>query len=80
MTDAAARASMPVAPDGRRAGIVWATDTSGLHEISPPSDDRRGVYGVRFPRPVSCVDDLVANFHAVLPHLQRRYAELGDAS
>ena len=65
-----------VAPDGSRAGIVWATDTESFYEISPPTEGRWGVYGVCFPEPVSSVDDLVANFRAVLPSLQARFEKL----
>ena len=67
-----------VAPDGARAGIAWATDTPDFYEISPPDDERWGVYGVRFPRPVSSIDDLVFNFRAVLPKLKERYAMLRE--
>jgi len=67
-----------VAPDGARAGIAWATDTPDFYEIAPPDDERWGVYGVRFPRPVSSVDDLVFNFRAVLPKLKERYAMLRE--
>ena len=58
-----------VAPDGARAGIVWATDTPEFYEIMPPDEERWGVYGVRFPRPVCSVDDVAFNFRAVLPRL-----------
>ena len=59
-----------IAPDGSRAGIVWATDTTEFQEISPPDSERWGVYGVGVPRPVSSVEDLVFNFRAMLPALQ----------
>lgn len=65
-----------IAPDGTRAGIAWALDTPEFYEILPPDSERWGVYGVRFVQPVNCVDDLVANFRAVLPHLKRRHALL----
>lgn len=65
-----------VAPDGSRAGIAWATDTPDFYEILPPDQERWGVYGVRFPRPVASVADLVANFRAVLPDLKERHAQL----
>jgi hypothetical protein len=67
-----------VAPDGSRAGIAWATDTPDFYEILPPSRERWGVYGVRFPRPVSCLEDLVANFRSVLPMLQEKYKAIHD--
>lgn len=65
-----------IAPDGSRAGIAWATDTPAFYEISPPDSERWGVYGVRFPRPVSSLEDLVFNFRAVLPALQQRFNDL----
>lgn len=65
-----------VAPDGSRAGIAWATDTPEFYEILPPDQERWGVYGVCFPRPVASLADLVANFRAVLPKLKERYAQL----
>jgi hypothetical protein len=55
-----------VAPDGSRAGIVW-------------DEQRWGVYGVRFPYPVSCANDLVLNFRAILPKLKERYAAINKA-
>jgi len=65
-----------LAPDGSRAGIAWATDTPDFYEICAPSEGRWGVYGMCFERPVSCVEDLVFNFRAVLPKLQRKHASL----
>lgn len=63
-----------IAPDGSRAGIAWATNTGDFYEISGPEKERWGVYGVRFPRPVSSVEDLVFNFRHILPLLKERYA------
>ena len=65
-----------IAPDGSRAGIVWATDSPDFEEILPPDQARWGVYGVRFPRAVSSVNDLVINFRAVLPALQQRFQQV----
>lgn len=65
-----------IAPDGSRAGVAWATDTGEFYEISPPDAGRWGVYGVCFPRPVSCLSDIVENFRAVLPLFQARYREI----
>jgi hypothetical protein len=67
-----------VAPDGSRAGIVWDLDGPDFEEVSPPTSDRWGVYGVRFPDPVESVDDLVRNFRAVLPNLKKRYAQIRE--
>lgn len=65
-----------IAPDGSRAGIAWATDTPDFYEIMPPDKGRWGVYGIRFPRAVGCLDDLVANFRAILPQLKKRYEDI----
>lgn len=65
-----------IAPDGSRAGIAWATDTLEFYEILPPDDERWGVYGVRFARPVSCVEDLIRNFREVLPKLKDQHSRL----
>jgi hypothetical protein len=65
-----------VAPDGSRAGIVWSTDSPEFYDIMPPDASRWGVYGVRFPRPVGSMEDLVFNFRAVLPKLKGKYNEL----
>jgi hypothetical protein len=67
-----------VAPDGSRAGVAWALDTDEFYEIVPPTEGRWGVYGVRFPNPVRSVDDLVANFRAVLPLFQERFRQLNS--
>lgn len=67
-----------VAPDGSRAGIAWATDTGDFYEILPPDDGRWGVYGVCFPKPVSCLADLVSNFRAVLPRIKQQYERVHD--
>jgi len=69
-----------IAPDGSRAGIAWATDTPDFYEIIPPGPKRWGVYGVRFPQPVGCLEDLIANFRAVLPHLKQKFSELQEAT
>jgi hypothetical protein len=65
-----------IAPDGSRAGIVWANGTNDFYEIMPPDCERWGVYGVRFPRPVSSLQDIVFNFRAVLPKLKERFAQI----
>ncbi len=63
------------APDGSRAGLVWHVGHEGPVEVMPPSGERWGVYAVSFPRPIRSVQDLVDNFHAVLPVLQALYAQ-----
>lgn len=39
--------------------------------ICAPSPGRWGVYQVRYPHVVMCEDDLIVNFHAVLPLLKQ---------
>ena len=56
-----------VAPDGSRAGLVWDVGCEPTQEILPPDEERWGVYAVWFPRVITCVDDLIFNFRAVLP-------------
>ncbi len=59
------------APDGSRAGLVWEVESGKeIVEIMPPERDRWGVYQVPFIRPVRNTEDLVANFHAILPQLK----------
>jgi hypothetical protein len=65
-----------VAPDGRRAGLVWDVGEGETQEISPPEEGRWGVYQVYFPRPLCTVADLVEAFRHVLPSLQRIHARL----
>lgn len=69
-----------IAPDGSRAGIVWATDIPEFREISPPESGRWGVYEVCVPRPVGSVENLVFNFRAFLPALQKCYREIRELS
>jgi len=65
-----------VAPDGTRAGIIWDLDGPEFAECSPPDSKRWGVYNVRFRRAVGGIEDLVYNFHAVLPLLKQRYRKI----
>jgi hypothetical protein len=67
-----------IAPDGSRAGVVWATDTPDFYEILGPDEERWGVYGVKFPSGVKNKNDLITNFHAVLPHFKKRFKELNE--
>jgi hypothetical protein len=60
-----------VAPDGSRAGLVWASGNFATHEICPPDSERWGVYGIAFPRAVRSLADLVECFRAVLPELKQ---------
>jgi hypothetical protein len=68
-----------VAPDGRRAGIVWEVGEGDIQIVAPPNETRWGVYAVWFPRTVRTVDDLVFNFRQVLPGLKKRYEDVGQS-
>jgi hypothetical protein len=63
------------APDGSRAGLVWVVRDGPVKQLLAPSADRWGVYDVAFPRRMKNVDDLVFNFRAVLPLLQRLHRD-----
>lgn len=65
-----------VAPDGSRAGLVWAVGNFQTEELLPPDADRWGVYSMAFPRPVRTTGDIVECFHAVLPQLKELYAKV----
>ena len=65
-----------VAPDGSRAGVVWGANNPKFEIVCPPDKARWGVYAVRFPKAVSCRQDLIDNFRAVLPHLRAKFDDL----
>jgi len=64
------------APDGTRAGLVWEVGNGEVTEIIPPEKGRWGVYAIWFPRRVKGIDDLISNFHHVLPQLVMLYEAL----
>ena len=63
-----------IAPDGSRAGLVWEVGDDPLQEILAPDPERWGVYAIWFPMPTRTIEDLVHNFHFVLPQLKEAYA------
>ena len=65
-----------VAPDGSRAGLMWAVGDFRIHEAVPADERRWGVYEVPFPKIVRTVEDLVECFRSVLPELQRIYRQV----
>lgn len=65
-----------VAPDGGRAGIVWAIGAQEMQEVLSPDEGRWGVYAVWFPRVVKTAEDLALNFRHVLPELKKKYEEI----
>ena len=62
------------APDGSRAGIVWATKGPVTELVLPPNPGRWGVYQFQFEPPVESDADLIRNLHAILPRLKELYA------
>jgi hypothetical protein len=68
-----------IAPDGSRAGLVWQVDSFNVQEICPPNENRWGVYGVAFPKPVRTTEDFVEGCRCVLPALNRIHEELNAA-
>lgn len=67
-----------VDPDGGQAGIAWEVSGPDIQTISTPSPGRWGVYQVRFPFQVMSEQDLIRNFHAVLPLLKQQRATIGE--
>lgn len=63
-------------PDGWQAGIAWESKGPDILPISGPSQGRWGVFQVRFPHAVMSEQDLVRNFHAVLPLLKQQRASV----
>ena len=61
-------------PDGWQAGLAWESSGPEIAEIDGPSEGRWGVFQVLFPVPVMSEQDLIKNFHLVLPLIkQQRY-------
>jgi hypothetical protein len=69
-----------VAPDGSRAGLMWAVGDFPIREAVAPDERRWGVYEVPFPKLVRTVDDLVECFRSVLPELQRIHRQVTGGS
>ena len=61
------------APDGSRAGLVWEVGEGEISQISPPDENRWGVWAVWFPKPVRNIEDQIFNFYHVLPALKEIY-------
>lgn len=64
------------APDGSRAGLVWGPNERHMREYLPPEEGRWGVFAIRFPHPLRTTSDFVDNFRAILPDLNKKYAEI----
>lgn len=60
-----------IAPDGRRAGLVWEVgDEARVSEIRPPDAGRWGVYGARFTGPMRTRDDARRNLAEIVGPLR----------
>jgi hypothetical protein len=59
-----------VDPEGWQAGLAWESRGPEIAKIDGPSGGRWGVFQVLFPLPVVSEQDLVKNFHLVLPLLK----------
>jgi len=47
------------APDGSRAGLVWAVEDYETMILLEPDEKRWGVYEISFPKVIYTIDDLV---------------------
>jgi hypothetical protein len=59
-------------PQGWQAGIAWESNGPEIQKTDGPSEGRWGVFQVRFPMPVMSEQDLIQNFHLVLPLLKEQ--------
>ena len=66
------------APDGRRAGLVWAVGSYRTRQIVAPDDSRWGVYEIAFPKPVCNIQDLIFCFRHILPKLKELHRQLKE--
>lgn len=65
-----------IAPDGRRAGLVWEIgDPPRVEEVTAPDALRWGVWAVWFPRPMRSREDARLNLADVLPELRTKWME-----
>jgi hypothetical protein len=64
-------------PDGWQAGLAWESHGPEIAQIAGPSKGRWGVFQVQFRLPVMSENDLVRNFHLVLPLLKAQREYLG---
>ena len=69
-----------VAPDGTQASLIWELGEGDLTEIMPGTPERWGVYAVSFPKLMSTLENLVQNFHEVLPALKEAHSRVKGSS
>jgi hypothetical protein len=63
-----------VAPNGSRAGIVWAVGNDAPKVLIEPEAGRWGVYQFCFSAPISTEQELIENLHSILPAMKDYYA------
>lgn len=64
-----------VAPDGRRAGLVWESETSEayIEEVLAPEEGRWGVWAIGLPVPLCSEADAGAYLAAAIPFLRPKW-------
>jgi hypothetical protein len=62
------------APDESQVDIAWESDGPAIVQVMGSRAESWGVFQIRFPIPVMCKQDLVRNFHEVLPLLKECHA------
>ena len=62
-----------IAPDGKRAGLIWQVDDFAPQVVLPPTPDRWGVYGFAYTKFIRTTADFVVMCHSFLPELKRRH-------
>jgi hypothetical protein len=64
-----------VAPDGRRAGLVWESETSEpyIEQVMAPEEGRWGVWAIGLPSPLRSEADARAYLAAALPLLRPKW-------
>lgn len=68
-----------IAPDGRRAGLVWEIGDVRLEQVMPPDASRWGVWAVWFPHPMRTRDDARLNLAAIVPLLRPHWEATASA-
>lgn len=71
-----------IAPDGSRAGLVWASEVpeSYFEQLVPPEDHRWGVWTAGLPLPMTTVDEARDYLAALLPQLRPQWESWRDAT
>jgi hypothetical protein len=69
-----------IAPDGSRAGLVWASEVPEPYfkQLVPPGDDRWGVWTVGLPLPMTTIDEARDYLAALLPQLRPQWETWRD--